>query len=179
MGGSGSGRRSSYDAKQTVEDCLDLDVNKLARDGMIRRTPWQGSLIWTNTRTGEQIASVGYTCTGSGDDWTLTLNYTVTRRDGEKHDVRLPIPLQTTVPCFGGERWWFTCPLVVRGRSCLRRVGKLYPPPGGLYFGCRRCYDLAYTTCQESHKHDRLFRSIAGVVGCTPEMVKGFFRDRW
>jgi len=178
MGGSGSGRRPSYDAKRTVEDCFVLDVNKLARDGMIRRTPWQGSLIWTNTRTGEQSASLCYTCTGGGDYWTFTLSYTMKRRDGEKHEVVLPIPLQTTEPRFGGERWWFTCPLTVGGRPCRRRVGKLYLPPGGLYFGCRRCYDLTYTSCQESHKYDRLFQSIAGDVGCTPGTVKAFFRDR-
>jgi hypothetical protein len=117
VGGSGSGRRSSYDAKQTVEDCLVLDVNKLARDGIIRRTPWQGSLVWTNTRTGEQTASVGYTCTGYGDDWTLTLTYSVTRRDGENHEVRLPSPLQTTGPRFGGERWWFHVSAHSQGES--------------------------------------------------------------
>lgn len=179
MGGNGSGRHSSYDARQTVEDCLVLDVNKLARDGMIRirQPPWQGTLTWTNTRTGERTASVRYTCTGSGDNWTFTLIYTVTRRDGGKQDVRLPIYLQTTEPRFGGTRWWFTCPLAVKGNSCRCRVGKLYLPPGGLYFGCRRCYDLTYTSCQESHKYDRLFRFIAEDIGCTPEMVRNALSD--
>lgn len=172
MGGSGSGRHSTFNAKTTVEDCLTLSVNRLARGGMIRRTVWPGSLTWTNTHTGEQAASAGYTCTESGGEWVFTLIYTVTRHGDEKHEVRLPIRLQVTHPSYGGVRWWFTCPLVVRGRACERRVGKLYLPPGGLYFGCRHCYDLTYTSCQESRKYDRLWRLIAAETGFTPEMVK-------
>jgi hypothetical protein len=42
--------------------------------------------------------------------------------------------------------------LVVSGSPCYRRVGKLYLPPGGRYFGCRHCYDLTYTSCQEHDK---------------------------
>ncbi len=51
-----------------------------------------------------------------------------------------------------GVRWWFVCPLVVNDRACQRRVGKLYLPGGGRYDGCRHCYDLTYTSSQESDK---------------------------
>ena len=134
-----------------------------------------GTIVWSDTHTGEQTARVGYTCTSDGGGWTLTLSYTVTRSDSEKHDVLLRIPLQTTDPQFGGVRWWFTCPLVARGRPCEHRVGKLYLPPGGLYFGCRHCYDLTYTSCQESHKHDGLWRLMAAETGSSPKMVKRVF----
>ena len=40
---------------------------------------------------------------------------------------------------------WFVCPLV----GCGRRVGKLYLPPGGRYYGCRHCYRLTYESAQE------------------------------
>ena len=176
MGGSGSGRHSTFSAKRTVEECLLLDVNKLARGGMIRATSYVHSLIWTNTRTGKQTASVGYTCTLSGGEWVFTLIYTTSRNGGEKQDVRLPIRLQVTRPNYGGERWWFTCPLVVGGRACERRVSKLYLPQGGLYFGCRHCHDLTYTSCQESHKYDGLWRRIAIDVGSTPEIVKAVMK---
>ncbi len=37
---------------------------------------------------------------------------------------------------------------------------KLYLPPGGRYFGCRRCYDLTYESAQQHDKRvDRLARS--------------------
>ncbi len=39
-------------------------------------------------------------------------------------------------------------------------MGKLYYPPGGIYFGCRQCYKLTYESCQESHKYDGLWRSM-------------------
>ena len=153
MGGLGSGRHHRFGTKRAVEGCLVLDVNKLVRIGVIRTTPWHGTIVWSSTSTGECTARVGYACTSEGNGWVLSLSYTITRAGGEKQDVELRIPLQTTIPRFGGVRWWFTCPLVVRGRSCERRVGKLYLPSGGLYFGCRHCYDLTYTSCQESHKY--------------------------
>jgi hypothetical protein len=53
---------------------------------------------------------------------------------------------------FGGLRWYFLCPLIVDGEPCQRRAGKLYLPPGGHYFGCRRCYGLTYTSRKESRR---------------------------
>jgi hypothetical protein len=41
---------------------------------------------------------------------------------------------------------------MVSGQACNRRVGKLYFPPGGRYFGCRHCYCLTYRTVQEHDK---------------------------
>ena len=70
------------------------------------------------------------------------------------------VALQTTFPRLGGARWWFTCPLVVDGRACERRVAKLYLPPNGRYYGCRRCNRLSYTSCQESRKYDSLCRML-------------------
>ena len=58
------------------------------------------------------------------------------------------------------------------GRSCGRRVGKLYLPPGGRYYGCRYCHELTYTSCQESHKYGGLLRRIAGEMGEDLDTVK-------
>ena len=165
MGGAGSGRWGWHDKKTTVEECLVLSASKLARDGIIAQSPGSGWLWWTNTSTGERTASAGYSREIDGDVVVLRLCYRVTGWSGDKHDVEEPIPLRTRPSAIGGMRWWFTCPLVVRGRPCGRRVGKLYLPPGSRYFGCRRCYDLTYTSCQESQRFDRLFRSLAGETG--------------
>jgi hypothetical protein len=99
----------------------------------------------------------------------FTLQYRLTR-SGEEAD--LPIRLQTTVPRLGGRRWWFTCPLVVNEQPCRRRVGKLYLPPGSKYYGCRTCYHLTYTSCQESHKFDGLYRHMAGSLGWDFDTVR-------
>jgi hypothetical protein len=63
-------------------------------------------------------------------------------------------------------------PLVVGGRPCGRRVGKLHLPPHGRYFGCRHCHDLTYASCQESHKFDRAFRRLALDTGSDFATVK-------
>ncbi len=82
------------------------------------------------------------------------------------------VQLTTTPQRFGGVRWWFLCPLLVFGRPCDRRVGKLYLPGDGRYFGCRQCHELTYTSCQESHKYDRLYRDMARSTGEDFEKVK-------
>jgi hypothetical protein len=172
MGGAGSGRWAWHDKKTTVEECLPLDVTKLVRDGLIDCSPGVGSLVWTSSRTGERTASAGYRRELIGDTVIFRLLYTVTGRGGERHEVDEAVVLQTTSPPIGGVRWWFTCPLLVRGRPCGRRVGKLYLPPGRRYFGCRHCHDLTYESCQESHKYDRLLGAVARDIGCDPSVVK-------
>lgn len=62
----------------------------------------------------------------------------------------------TATPCnYGGVRLWFVCPLYIAGRACRRRVGRLYLPPGGRYFGCRHCYNLTYVSTQMAQKSSR------------------------
>src|SRR5262249_13398702 len=79
----------------------------------------------------------------------VRLSYTLTHADTkERESLAYRVELTTTRPRFGGVRWWFVCPLVVRACPCERRVGKLYLPPGGRYFGCRHCYDLTYHSTQ-------------------------------
>lgn len=95
--------------------------------------------------------------------WTST-----GKEDSENYSIRLT----TTRPRFGGLRWWFICPLTNQGRSCGRRVGKLYLPPHGRYFGCRHCYDLTYTSCQDSHKFDSFYRMTAQSLGCDVATIK-------
>jgi hypothetical protein len=94
---------------------------------------------------------------GSEDAPTLTLHYRW--RDAE--DILIPIRLEPTPTQFGGRRWWFIRPLIVRGVPCERRAGKLYLPPGARYFGYRKCHDLTYRSCQEAHQSERLFGRLA------------------
>jgi hypothetical protein len=157
MGGWGSGSWYRWNKKNTVDDGLSLDINKLVRDGLIIRDYAVGSLKWTNTRTGTETASVGFSLEPFENNLIMRLHYIRTARNGDKDNFNYPIELQTTQPNFGGRRWWFTCPLMVNGRLCGRRVGKLYLPPAGKYFGCRHCYDLTYQSCQESDKRLTFF----------------------
>lgn len=90
----------------------------------------------------------------------VTHNYRETRYWRDSEDMRIAICLQTTPAQFGGERCWFTCPLIVDGTECNRRVGKLNLPAGARYFGRRECHTLTYRSCQEAHQRERLFAGI-------------------
>lgn len=172
MGGTGSGRWRNH-RKRTVEECFFVDIDELCRDGLDQRGE---ASVFVKSNSGlrkKQVASVGYRFgVNAKGDYVLELHYSI-EREGKRENVVEAIPLQTTSPHFGGLRWWFTCPLVVNGTACLRRVGKLYMPPDCLYFGCRHCYELTYRSCQESHKGDRFYRLIASrIPGATPHQVK-------
>lgn len=149
MGGFGSGDWYRFSRKETVENCLHLDVRRLARDGALARSA-SGSIGWSDKRTGKPLGSIGFRLLAQGGDQPLLwLHY----RFGEAENIELPIRLQTTRPHRGGCRWWFTCPLIVGGVACGRRVAKLYLR--GRYFGCRHCHGLTYRSCQQAHKLER------------------------
>jgi hypothetical protein len=157
MGGYGSGRWRGYSKKDVVEDCRVLDVNRWSREGVLRAGVHHfGGWNWYNTTTGEETSSMGYevNTTDIACPW-VRLFYTITRT--QEH-MDYTIRLQTMRPTFGGLHWWFTCPLLRLGKSCNRRVSKLYLPPGGRYYGCRRCYDVTYQSCQESDKRVSVLR---------------------
>jgi hypothetical protein len=145
MGGLGSGTWQRSGTKATVEDSLTLPMSDF-RGRIYPKSA--GAFAWTWS-SGKQ-SSVGYFLTWD-DEPTITLHY----RWGDSQDVRILVRLQTTPTQFSGERWWFTCPLIVGGVACNRRVGKLYLPPGAHYFGCRKCHDLTYESCQEAHREER------------------------
>jgi len=170
MGGYGSGRRWGHCKKTTVEESLDLTARAF-KPFMNMETGTVGTMTWT--RGGEKYASISFRPEGNGDDRLFLFSYT--HGSGESAQaLDYPVRLVKTAPHFGGVRWYFLCPLVDGGKPCSRRVSKLYLPPGGLYFGCRECYGLTYTSSQESHRFDGLFKSLAVSMGrgFTPKDVK-------
>lgn len=149
MGGPGSGRWNRSNKKATVEDSLTIAIWDLCGRG---RSSSGGTITWS-WGIGRK-AAVGYRFSWPYEP-TVTLYYGSS--GGEK--VELPIRLQMTPTSFDGHRWWLTCPLIgVAGDACRRRVAKLHLPPGARYFGCRKCYDLTYQSCQEAHAGDLVDR---------------------
>jgi hypothetical protein len=166
MGGPGSGNWWRWQGKKdTVEESLVVGMKEL-RKRMFAGAA--GTLTWT-WRSGCK-SSIGYHVTGSDDQPIITLRYRWRRRE----DVKIPVRLEATPTQFGGRRWWFICPLIVRGIACRRRAGKLYLPPGAKYFGCRKCHDLTYRSCQEAHRTERLF----GRLGIRARVAKLLERMR-
>lgn len=131
----------------TVEDCRELDVNELNREGCLD-VAQAGRSSWIREGDGEEAGSIGWRYRPGGPDESdaLELFYTVTPtgyRGGEPRDVAYDVPIDWTECTFGGARPWFRCP------ECDTRRGKLYKHSGGDRFLCRECLDLIY----ESQTH--------------------------
>jgi hypothetical protein len=160
-------------AKTVVEDCRSIDANHWMRQGVLRAGQRAtGYAPWPDRR--------GVSFVVNFDADTLDPAHSVLRlhciwtwaATQQQDSARSTVPLTTTRPRFGGLRWWFRCPLGVKGEPCGRRVGKLYLPPRARDFGCRHCHQLTYRSCQESRLHDGFWRSIAAKTGRDPATVK-------
>jgi hypothetical protein len=136
MGGRGSGWQRTR--KLTVEEGLTLAVKDLVAIGALNPAWREGSFTW---RSGtETIATVGFGSTTYSDNTGgLWLSHVVY---GER--MHYTVTLVSTVPHYGGRRWWFICPIEKI------RVSKLYLPPGATRFASRKAYDLTYRSVQES-----------------------------
>jgi hypothetical protein len=176
MGGYGSGWPSWRDSKQTVEACSVLSADSLTSEKLLApgRHQW-GTLTWRESHSGRQVGSLGFklnTLTPGNEH--IRLEYTISRT---KESLDYPVRLTHVPTPWGTLRWFFVCPLVKDGRACGRRAAKLYLPPGGRYYGCRRCYDLTYKSCQKSHGSDALYRSLARDTGLSFAAVKAMMKE--
>ena len=172
MGGYGSGWQGTK--KTTVDESLVLSVSDLVRKGALATdTRTTGALGWTYRGEDKPHATIGYEADlgDRGAAW-LRLFYTAS---GDPVDYR--VRLVTTRPHYGGLRWWFLCPLVRQDGGPPRRVGKLYLPPGGRYFGSRVGYGLTYRSCQESGQFRSLYRLIAANMGTDEATVRMAIRE--
>lgn len=174
MGGYGSGRGNYWGRKRTVESCLRLDLAKAFKNPKIASGQrYSGSLSWTRNTQDENIATVSFTL-NTLEEWEeyLNLRYTL-RREGQEEplEVDMEISLETTKPHFGGLRWWFQCPLVIQGHSCMRRVRTIFLPRHGNYFGCRHCYNLTYHSSQTHDARVDFMRKRLPEILANPKML--------
>ena len=95
MGGYGSGRSGG---RPTTDNGLALTLSKLFRDGLFRPGSAWGSLIWTNTTTGERVGSIGYETLLGQETGRVRLYYTTTRLDGERREFGLLGPARDNAP---------------------------------------------------------------------------------
>jgi len=93
--------------------CLDelrnIDINRMVKLGAIPKCGFKsGNWIWSDRDTGEQNSCVSYTADTMSENKTLRLQYVIVDTQ-EKVDVT--IQLSTSKQPFGGERFWFVCPI--------------------------------------------------------------------
>ena len=106
------------------------------------------------------------------DNASLRLIYTVNSRS-----MNYTVKLVTTVPHYGGRRWWFLCPLAVENGKPPLRVSKLHLPPGGRYFASRQIYSLTYRSCQQSGQYRGLYRLLAARLGTDARTIRRVLKD--
>jgi hypothetical protein len=148
MGNMRSGRWRKYRKKSVVEDACILDIQQWTRNNIL-----SPGIHRLDTLTSFCVLQDIPSMTAEVNTLDITspwirLSY---RIPDTRELIMAQIPLLTTSPYFGGQRWWFSCPLVVNYTLCNRRVRKLYLPPGARYFSCRVCAGLTYRSCQQSH----------------------------
>lgn len=180
MGGYGSGRWRR--GRPVVESCLTITPKKVP--------PGCGNLRWSCG--GRPAGSVHYE-TECIEDYSgritdvvaVTLTYTTTGDDPRTITERIPLT-STPLPS-GGRRWWFVCRFNVQERQggelriisggCGNLAGKIYLPPGGRHFACRKCWRLAYTSAQEARNPNTnpFMRELAGAMGCSPRDIQREF----
>src|SRR3989344_4235460 len=76
-----------------------------------------GVMTWTSGRDGSQN-NISISSTISEQTRKVHLNYVITKRDGEKKTIDYEVPIVATHCNYGGERYWFVCPLSRDGRYC-------------------------------------------------------------
>ena len=170
MGGYGSTRWNTHYKKTTVEECKTLPISLLKKSIKYvvenQGESWSGSVSWSYNN--EPAGNIGYMVYSENDYPNVRLQYKFTDSGLE---MDYPISLSHSELAWGAKRWWFICPLTKNGVVCNQRVGKLYLPPGGEYFGCRYCYNLTYSSCQESHKYDSFYKHFTHRMN---ETIPGF-----
>lgn len=162
--------RKSWTSRLTVEQCLSLIVELFRRAGTLSSPAGTtGTLTWTNSMTGAELGRIEYALQENENGLAIRIC------SAAKLIEELTIPL-TTTPChFGGKRFWFRCPFVSDGKSCGRRVGRLYLPPGARVFGCRHCHNLTY---QSAQTHDpRPYKLAQNAGAMTAALHSGNLRQ--
>ncbi len=162
MGGFGSGDWADFvTRKDNTSLCRTISAKQLKDLGLLSGSDGC-EISWRNC-FGESLGTVHIELLEGGNGNRtrfLILRHGVLLPGDDEKAAEYRVEL-TQTPCFyGGFRYWFICPLTKDGVYCGNRVGKLYLPRGGRFFGCRHCYDLTYESCQTSHKHDRIFDHI-------------------
>jgi hypothetical protein len=146
MGGYGSGRSGG---RATAEATASFVLGA----AMFKRLDALGGRRGTVTfHFGEEKFPVELTVDATNPaGFFVELAHRTRDRTDPERTVRYRVDLVSTVPTFGGLRWWFRCPRTGG------RVSKLYLPRGGWHFWSRAAYRLGYA-CQREGTWDRRCR---------------------
>lgn len=145
MGGFGSGRYQSYEAKETVEEVTQatpaLTIGLFVKNGLKWNRTGSGTLRWHSGKI----------------DFIVSKNVLHLMYAHQDKTVSLRVHIVETVPNYGGLRLWFKCP------GCSRRCSHLYRPAGRVAYACRVCSGLVYQSTR-SYRYPSQFRECLNLV---------------
>lgn len=142
----------------TVEECLTLDINELARAGLLQKNRVRTYMVWKKPGTDEELHRIEIEISPYGHSGLKHMS--ITHCNSAVHDQSFVLVQSKLVS--GGLRWWFKCPGITSHKlnnNCIGRVGKLYMPPGERDFACRDCHSLTYDILQKG-KLNGAFRTF-------------------
>ena len=155
--------------RSRLESGLKLDINKLARDGVIQPGASSSSGIrWTNSY-GAETASGFITTEATGPDEWFPNKAWCRIQIGNLHQR---IILVSRPRHFGGRQWYFVCPRLKL------RVSVLWKPPEAHYFACRQHWRRHAYNSQWSTPVDRAHQGKARINSrlCS---IGDFDPDEW
>ena len=178
MGGWNSGRWQGYNKKRVVGDCVILKSDLLNDSQYFHGVrEWFHSGGWlgsVRSKYGEEVSFSNYDL-GDKDATHIILytSYYKTNRSGHRYPKELlSMDLDVTTLVSGGLRVWWKCP------QCGTRVRNLYSPPGPFPFACRKCHNLTYKSCQDSHTwRERLYTKRGAKFGFSARAMQILWKD--
>lgn len=147
-----------------LQDGLKLNLNRLIRNGFVRRDAFARSLIrwshpyWDDVATGTIAADL----TGDLDGWFQI----------EVGDVCQRIALRARPRPFGGRQWYFICPQVGR------RASVLWRPPGANRFRSRQGWG-ARVVAYQTQFNDATDRAHMGQARIKSRLIGDNDPDEW
>ena len=131
--------RRPWRTRETVEECLRLDVYRLVRAGVLNLPPGESKVVCWIDNLGCPVRAIRVLMVRS----LVCLQYEANGRE-----VEIKIAFGLTRCPFGGFRRWFRCPGKTDFAGCGRIVSALYLPEGASRFCCRHCWNLSYRSAQ-------------------------------
>jgi hypothetical protein len=147
-----------------LQDGLKLDLNRLARNGFIRRGARSGpmGIRWHSTYWNRELASGFITADMSGpqEGWL--------RLEG---DFNERFTLVARPRHFGGRQWYFMCP------AMNRPVSVLWRPPGARRFWSRRAWGRQVAYASQFSDPDN--RAHLGKARIKARLIADLDPDEW
>jgi hypothetical protein len=133
-------------ARDTTEQAKRIELSWLRKHNYLGGFG-RGNLSWS--RNGNQTGNINIYVDTYSENPNIKLTYKA-RKHGEEEWIDIDFSFRMeSIPCrFGGKKWFFICGLYKNNQFCGRRARILYM--AGNYFGCRKCANLSYESCNVS-----------------------------